>query len=85
MAGSSTVKRRRPDYEHSTEKTQKQPRASDRRLSRAGQAVQPEDVPLVLSISPIVYLVRGIDGSIREVSRLLLLGIRIERCIVGER
>ena len=83
MAGSFPVKRRRPDHEHSTEKTQKQPRASDHRLSHAGQAVQPEDIQLTMSISPVVYLVKEIDACIREVSGLVLLGIRSERCIVG--
>jgi hypothetical protein len=53
----------RPDYEHSTEKTQKRPMASDRRLSHAGQAVQPEDMPVILSISPVVYLVKEREAS----------------------
>ena len=44
-----------------------------------------EDVPLVLSISPIVYLVKDIDGSIREVSGLVLFGIRMEWRVFGVR
>ena len=55
----------------------------DRRLSCAGQAVQPEDVPLVLSIGPVIYLVKEIDASIMEASGLVLLKIQIERCILG--
>jgi hypothetical protein len=72
VAGSSPVRHSGPDYEHSTEKTQKRPRASDRRLSHAGRAVQPEDMPVILSISPVVYLVKEIDASIREASGLVL-------------
>jgi hypothetical protein len=83
MAGSFLVKRRRLDHERNTEKTQKQPRASGRRLFYASQAVQLEDIPLILSINPVVYLVKEINACIREASGLVLLGIRIERCVVG--
>jgi hypothetical protein len=41
-------------------------RAGDRRLSRAGQAVQPEDAALILSISPVVYLSKKLDAGITE-------------------
>jgi hypothetical protein len=85
VAGSSTANRCRPDYEHSTEKTQKQPGVSDYRLSRAGQAVGPERVPLILSLSPVVYLVNEIDACMREASGRMLFGIRIDRCLVGVR
>jgi hypothetical protein len=47
--------------------------------------VQPVDVALFLSISLVIYLVKEIDGSIREVSGIVLLGIRMERRVLGTR
>ena len=44
-------------------------------LSRAGQTVQPEDTPLVLSVSPAVYLLKKVDTGIREAIRGVLLRI----------
>jgi hypothetical protein len=52
--------------------------ASDRRLPRASQALQPEDAPLILSVRPVVYLFEDVDASVLKASGFMLPGIQIE-------
>ena len=59
--------------------------ASNRGLSRACQAIQPEYTPLILSISPIKYLLKNIDARVRKASRLVLPGVRIKGRFCSER
>jgi hypothetical protein len=49
--------------------------ASNCGLSRTGQAAQPEDASLVLSVSPPVYLSKKVDAGIREARGRVLLRV----------
>ena len=53
-------------------------------IPRTGQAVERKDAPLILSISLVVYL-SNINAVIRETSRFVLPGVRIEGGIFSER
>jgi hypothetical protein len=59
--------------------------ASNRRLSRPGHAIQPEDAPLVLSVSPAEYLLKNVDAGIMESSGFMLFVVRIEGGICSVR
>ena len=54
-------------------------------LSRSSQAVQPEDAPLVLSISPVEYVPENVDAGVVEARGFVLPLVRIERCFNGVR
>ena len=56
-------------------------RAGDGGLSSAGHAVQPEDAPLVMPISPCHYLLEDVDSGVREAKRVVLLVGRVEGCL----
>jgi hypothetical protein len=55
--------------------------AGDRGLSGASHAVQPEDTPFVMSISPCHYLLKDVDSGLGEAKRVMLLVIGIEGCL----
>ena len=50
----------------------------NRRLSRAGQAVQPEDARRILPISPYLYFLKKIDAGVLKAGRFVLSMVRIE-------
>jgi len=60
-------------------------RPRDCRLTRPCQAAQPEDASLVLSLSPVVYLVEEANARVGEADRLVLLGVRVKGCVFGVR
>lgn len=47
-------------------------------LSRASQAVQPEDQAIIVFTSPIAYLTQTVDVGFREAGRFVLPMIRVE-------
>ena len=51
--------------------------AGNRGLSRAGQAIQPEDGPPIFSICPVEYLLKNADAGVREASGFVLPIVRI--------
>ena len=59
--------------------------ASNCGFSRTGQAVQPEDAPLVFSFSPLIYLSKDLDTGVFEACRIMLFCIRVEARIFGVR
>ena len=50
----------------------------DGRLARARLPAQPEDVPLVWPIRPVVYLIEQSDARVGQACRLVLLRERVE-------
>ena len=59
--------------------------ACDHQLSRASQAVQPENALLILSISPVVYFLEDASVSIGKAGRVVLSLVYIERCVYSGR
>jgi hypothetical protein len=53
--------------------------ASNYGLASANQAIQPEDEVLVVSIRPVVYLLKKVDMGVREAGGFMLSVICIER------
>ena len=60
-------------------------RPRDRRLTRACQAAEPEDAPLVLPIRPAVYLAEEVDARVGKAGRFVLLRKRVEGRLFGVR
>jgi hypothetical protein len=59
--------------------------ACDRGLSRAGQAVKPEDATPISSVGPFIDIVKEVDAGIREAERIVLSLVRVERRICSGR
>ena len=59
--------------------------ARNRRLSRAGQAVQPEDARRVLPIGPAVYLFEEVDTRIGKAGWIVLSLVCVERRVCSGR
>ena len=57
----------------------------NRRLSRAGKAVQPENAPLISSINPVVYFLEEADAGVGKASGLVLLCVGVEGRFSGVR
>jgi hypothetical protein len=53
-------------------------RPCNRRLARARQAAQLEEVSLIWPVHPAVYLVEELDARVGEAGRRVLLGVRVE-------
>ena len=58
--------------------------ACNRRLSRAGQAAQPEDAWSIVLISPVVNLLKDVDAGVWEAGGLVLPRVRIEGSILSD-
>jgi hypothetical protein len=59
--------------------------ARNRRLPRAGEAVQPEDASLVLSVGPAVYVSEKVDAGIGEAGRVVSSLVCVERRVLRGR
>jgi hypothetical protein len=57
----------------------------NRGLARASQTIQPEETPLVLTVSPVKYLSKEVDAGIREANGLMLVRKRVEARFDGVR
>jgi hypothetical protein len=56
-------------------------RAGDGGLPSASHAVQPEDAPLVIPISPSLYLTEDVDSGVREAERVVPVVVIVESCL----
>ena len=59
--------------------------ARNSRLSRASQPVQPEDISLVLSVSPGIYISEKGNTGILKADRVMLPLVCVEICVYGIR
>jgi hypothetical protein len=50
-------------------------------LSSAGHAVQPEDAPFIMPISPCHYLLKDVNSSVAEADWVMLLVLRVKGCL----
>jgi hypothetical protein len=57
----------------------------NRGLARASQTVQPEETPLILTVSPVIYLSKEVDAGIGEANGLMLIRKRVEARFDGAR